>query len=218
MAYSLAVVILIAAVALAMPGAPDFAPHIYADGEAWGAKVTTELPAPKDKMMDSFNKLFVIINDNNPQDQLPVAEAGPRNPMYAVVTPEAGMSYYFSKVVTMSFDEAGEKVTEELRKDGFSILTQVDVKETRRQKLDVGFREYQILGACNPPFTYQALKAEPRIGLMLPCNVIVQEDRIGRTDVAAIDPVASMAAVENNRFRDIGNEVRAKLSRAVESL
>lgn len=128
------------------------------------------------------------------------------------------MSYYFSKVITMPFDEAVAKVTEELKKEGFGILTQIDVKETLKKKLDVDFREYRILGACNPPFAYQALQAEPRIGLMLPCNVIVQEYGEGQVEIAAVDPVASMAAVENDRLRDIGGEVRTKLSRVVDNL
>jgi uncharacterized protein (DUF302 family) len=128
------------------------------------------------------------------------------------------MSYYFSKVVTMPFDEAVEKVTEELKKEGFGILTEIDVKATLKKKLDVDFREYRILGACNPPFAYQALQAEARIGLMLPCNVIVQKTGEGQVEIAAIDPVASMAAVENEQLRDIGDEVRAKLSRVVDNL
>jgi uncharacterized protein (DUF302 family) len=128
------------------------------------------------------------------------------------------MSYYFSKVVSIPFDEAVERVTEELKKEGFGILTDIDVKETLRKKLDIDFRDYRILGACNPPFAYQALQAEPRIGLMLPCNVIVQKSGEGQVEVAAIDPVASMAAVDNDRLGAIGNEVRAKLKSVVDSV
>jgi uncharacterized protein (DUF302 family) len=128
------------------------------------------------------------------------------------------MGYYSSKVVTMPFDQAVDEVTEGLKKEGFGILTQIDVKETLRKKLDVDFMEYRILGACNPPFAYQALQVEPRIGLMLPCNVIVREYGEGRVEIAAIDPVASMAAVENDQLRDIGNEVGARLRRVIESI
>jgi uncharacterized protein (DUF302 family) len=128
------------------------------------------------------------------------------------------MSYYFSKKLTMPFAEAVARVTEELKKEGFGILTQIDVRETLKKKLDVEFREYRILGACNPPFAYQALKAEDKIGLMLPCNVIVQESGEDTTEVAAIDPVASMSAVENDRLRSIADQVRAKLERVIDNL
>src|SRR4030066_1084925 len=99
------------------------------------------------------------------------------------------MSYYFSKTLQLSFDVAVAKAVEELKKEGFGILTEIDVKETLKKKLNVDFRKYKILGACNPPFAYQALQAEDKIGLMLPCNIIVQEIPDGQTVVAAIDPV-----------------------------
>ena len=128
------------------------------------------------------------------------------------------MGYYFSKTLTMPFGETVTRVTEELKKEGFGILTQIDLKETLKKRLNVEFREYRILGACNPPFAYQALKAEDKIGLMLPCNVIVQETGEGKTEVAAIDPVASTSAVENDELRSIADQVSAKLSRVIENL
>lgn len=128
------------------------------------------------------------------------------------------MEYCFSKRVDMSYGEAVAKVTEELRKEGFGVLTEIDVRATLKKKLDVDFRDYVILGACNPPFAYEALKAEERIGLMLPCNVIVQVTPDGATEVAAIDPVASMAAVGNPDLEPLGLEVREKMKRIVEAV
>jgi uncharacterized protein (DUF302 family) len=128
------------------------------------------------------------------------------------------MSYYFSKTLNLPFDDAVVRVTEELKKEGFGVLTDIDVRATMKKKLDVDFRNYRILGACNPPFAHQALLAEDKIGTMLPCNVIVQELAAGRVEVAAIDPVASMAAVNNPQLGAVGMEVRAKLERVVASL
>ena len=128
------------------------------------------------------------------------------------------MSYYFSKTLDLPFDDAIARVTEELKKEGFGVLTDIDVRATMKKKLDVDFRNYRILGACNPPFAHQALLAEDKIGTMLPCNVIVQEHAPGVVEVAAIDPVASMAAVDNAQLGAVGMEVRAKLQRVVESL
>ena len=128
------------------------------------------------------------------------------------------MSYYFSKTLNLSFDDAIARVTEELKKEGFGVLTDIDVRATMKKKLDVDFRNYRILGACNPPFAHQALLAEDKIGTMLPCNVIVQEHAPGVVEVAAIDPVASMSAVNNPQLGAVGLEVRAKLQRVVESL
>ena len=128
------------------------------------------------------------------------------------------MSYYFSKTLNVSFDEAVARVTEELKKGGFGVLTEIDVKETLKKKLNVDFRKYRILGACNPPYAYKALQAEDKIGLMLPCNVIVQELPGGKIEVAAIDPVASMAAVDNPKLRDVGERVRAKLKAVIDNL
>jgi len=128
------------------------------------------------------------------------------------------LSYYFSKTLNVSFDEAVARVTEELKKGGFGVLTEIDVKETLKKKLNVDFRKYRILGACNPPYAYKALQAEDKIGLMLPCNVIVQELPGGKVEVAAIDPVASMAAVNNPNLRDVGEQVRAKLKAVIDNL
>jgi len=128
------------------------------------------------------------------------------------------MGYYFSKTLKVSFDEAIAKVTDELKKGGFGVLTEIDVKETLKKKLNVDFRRYKILGACNPPYAYKALQAEDKIGLMLPCNVIVQELPGGKVEVAAIDPVASMAAIDNPKLRDVGEQVRAKLKAVIDNL
>ena len=128
------------------------------------------------------------------------------------------MSYYFSKTLNLPFDDAIVRVTEELKKEGFGVLTDIDVRATMKKKLDLDFRNYRILGACNPPFAHQALLAEDKIGTMLPCNVIVQEHAAGLVEVAAIDPVASMAAVDNTQLGAVGMEVRAKLQRVVASL
>ncbi len=127
------------------------------------------------------------------------------------------MIYYFSKTIDLDFDSAIIKVTEELKKEGFGILTDIDVKATLKKKLGVDFHKYRILGACNPPFAYQALQAEDKIGTMLPCNVIVQE-RDGKTEVSAIDPLASMQAVKNEALADIAQEVRLKLRTVIEKL
>ncbi|MGD9139934.1 MAG: DUF302 domain-containing protein [bacterium] len=125
------------------------------------------------------------------------------------------MSYCYSKVVALSFDEAIARVTEELGKEGFGVLTEIDVKATLRKRLDVDFRDYRILGACNPPYAYEALKAEERIGLMLPCNVIVRVTAEGETEVAAINPAASMAAVGNPALEPMGLEVGEKLKKVI---
>jgi uncharacterized protein (DUF302 family) len=128
------------------------------------------------------------------------------------------MSYYFSKTVDMSFEKAMSRVIEELKREGFGILTEIDVKETLHRKLDVVFPEYTILGACNPPFAYRALQAEPRIGLMLPCNVIVREVEDGKIEVSAVDPLASMQSIQNKELQAIAGEIQLKLKKAVEQL
>lgn len=128
------------------------------------------------------------------------------------------MSYYFTKELNISFDAAIAKVTEELKKEGFGILTDIDVKATLKKKLDVDFRPYRILGACNPPFAFQALQTEDKIGTMLPCNVVVQEKTPGKVEVTSIDPVASMAAVNNPSLRTVGEQVREKLKRVIDNL
>jgi uncharacterized protein (DUF302 family) len=127
------------------------------------------------------------------------------------------MSYYFSKTLNISFDGAIARTTEELKKEGFGILTDIDVKATLKKKMDVDFRKYRILGACNPQYAYQALLKEDKIGTMLPCSVIVQELSEGRVEVAAIDPIASMQAVKNPELADIARQVQAKLKKVIES-
>ncbi len=127
------------------------------------------------------------------------------------------MSYYFSKTVDYDFDQAIDKITEELKKEGFGILTEIDVKETFKKKLDVDFRKYKILGACNPNMAYQAIQDEPRIGTMLPCNVIVQELENGKVEVSAVDPVASMMAVKNDKLGEVAKDVRNKLQKVMEN-
>ena len=128
------------------------------------------------------------------------------------------MSYYFSKIVDLSFDDAVQKVTDALKKEGFGVLTEIDVKTTLKKKLDVEFRNYRILGACNPTFAYQALRNERMIGAMLPCNVIVQEVEDGKTEVAAIDPVASMQAIQNPKLGEIADTVRSKLKSVIDNV
>lgn len=128
------------------------------------------------------------------------------------------MSYYFSKTVDMSFKKAISRVIEELKKEGFGILTEIDVKETLKRKMDVDFPDYTILGACNPPFAYRALQAEPKIGTMLPCNIVVQKLDDGKIDVAAVDPLASMQAIQNNELQTIAEEIQLKLIKVIEQL
>jgi len=128
------------------------------------------------------------------------------------------MSYYFTKTLDVSFDEAITRVTEELKKEGFGILTDIDVKETLKKKMNMDFKKYRILGACNPPFAYKSLQAEDKIGLMLPCNVVVQEISDGEIEVAAIDPIASMQAIENPKLREVAEQVRDKLKTVIDNL
>jgi uncharacterized protein (DUF302 family) len=128
------------------------------------------------------------------------------------------MSYYIQKELAMSFEKALERVKEELQKEGFGVLTEIDVQDTFKKKISVDFRKYRILGACNPGFAHQALQQEPRIGLLLPCNVIVQESAGGKTEVAAIDPVASMQRVENDGLTGVATQVKEKLQRVIAAL
>ena len=121
------------------------------------------------------------------------------------------MSYYFNKVITgKSFDEAIEQVTAELKKEGFGVLTEIDVKETLKNKIDVDFKKYKILGACNPHFAYKALQSEDKIGVFLPCNVIVEEHENGVIEVSAVDPIASMSAAGNETLGNLASEVQQK--------
>lgn len=128
------------------------------------------------------------------------------------------MSYYFTKILDTNFDQSIEKVTEELKKEGFGILTEIDVKETFKKKLDVDFRKYRILGACNPTLAHKAIQEESRIGTMLPCNVIVQELENGKTEVSAVNPVASMQAVKNDQLEPVASEVKEKLEKVISNL
>ncbi len=129
----------------------------------------------------------------------------------------AAMAYYFEKTLDAGFDEAMARAKAALKAEGFGILTEIDVRQAMREKLGKEFRPYRILGACNPPLAYQALQAEDKIGVMLPCNVIVQQTDRG-TQVAAIDPAASMAVVQNESLARVAAEVREKLRKVIESL
>jgi uncharacterized protein (DUF302 family) len=128
------------------------------------------------------------------------------------------MNYYNTKLINLSFEDAIIKVTDELKKEGFGVLTEIDVKETMKKKLDVDFRKYKILGACNPPFAYKALQAEDKIGTMLPCNVIVQENKDGKTEVATINPLVSMQVVNNPELLSVASQVSDKLKRVLEAV
>jgi uncharacterized protein (DUF302 family) len=128
------------------------------------------------------------------------------------------MQYYFTKKIESSFDDAIQRVTENLKTEGFGILSEIDVKATLKKKLEVDFYNYKILGACNPPFAYKALLSEDKIGTMLPCNVIVQERIPGQIEVSAIDPVASMQAIENLNLQEIAIEIRRRLQKVIEQL
>lgn len=128
------------------------------------------------------------------------------------------MSYYFSKTLTTSFDEAVRRTTEALKREGFGIITEIDVKDTFKKKINVDFRSYRILGACNPGLAYEALQIEDKVGTMLPCNLVVQDIDGSQTEVAAIDPVASMQAIDNPRLKQAAERVQAKLRKVIETL
>ena len=128
------------------------------------------------------------------------------------------MSYYFSKIVDDSFDDAIERVTARLADAGFGVLTTIDVSGTLKKKIDVDFQRYTILGACNPGFAHKALQAEDKIGVMLPCNVIVQETSDGKVEVAAVDPMASMMAIQNETLGGIATQVQGLLKGVIEGL
>lgn len=129
------------------------------------------------------------------------------------------MSYHISKtIVNISFNQAIERVTEELKKEGFGVLTEIDVKAILKKKLDVDFRKYTILGACNPAYAYKALQAEYKIGTMLPCNVVVQEKEDGNIEVSAVNPIASMQAVQNESLAGIADEIKQKLQTVIDAL
>ncbi len=128
------------------------------------------------------------------------------------------MPYYLSKMLPISFDDAVTRTTDALKKEGFGIITEIDVKETLKKKLGVDFPSYRILGACNPALAYEALKLEDKVGTMLPCNVVVRDAGGGQTEVAAIDPVASMQAIDNPELKRAAQQVRARLERVVAQL
>lgn len=126
------------------------------------------------------------------------------------------MEYTFDKTLKgISFEDALVRVTDELKKEGFGIITEIDVRETFKNKLDVDFRNYKILGACNPGFAYKAIQAESKIGALLPCNVIVQENAAGDIEVSAIDPEVSMSSVKNDNLSGIASEVKNKLKKVI---
>ena len=129
------------------------------------------------------------------------------------------MSYYIeTRLHNIPFEEAISKVTDELKNEGFGVLTEIDLKTTLKKKLDVDFYNYRILGACNPPYAHKALLAENKIGTMLPCNVIVQEREPGEIEVSAVDPIASMQAIENPELGTLAQEIRDKLKKVIEAL
>jgi len=128
------------------------------------------------------------------------------------------MSYYLGKVLPIAFDEAVTRTMDALKKEGFGIITEIDVKETLKKKIGVDFPSYRILGACNPALAYEALKLENKVGTMLPCNVVVRDAGGGQTEVAAIDPVASMQAIDNPELKRAAEQVRAKLEKVVAEL
>lgn len=128
------------------------------------------------------------------------------------------MSYHFTKAKSGDFDAVVEEVTEALKTEGFGVLTEIDVKQTLKKKLDIDFPRYKILGACNPNFAHQALKVENKIGTMLPCNVIVQEKEGGTVEVSAVNPVESMSSVENPELAKIAGEVKDRLQKIIDDL
>lgn len=128
------------------------------------------------------------------------------------------MSYYLGKMLPITFDEAVARMIDALKEEGFGIITEIDVKETLKKKIGIDFPSYRILGACNPALAYEALKLEDKVGTMLPCNVVVRDAGGGQTEVAAIDPVASMQAIDNPELKRAAQQVRAQLERVVAQL
>lgn len=128
------------------------------------------------------------------------------------------MRYYLAKTLSTSFDDALERAAEALKAEGFGVITQIDIRDTLKRKINADFRPYTILGACNPALAFEALKLEDKVGTMLPCNVIVQQLRPGEVEVAAVDPVASMQAIQNRELADKAEAVRRKLEKVVQSL
>lgn len=128
------------------------------------------------------------------------------------------MSYYFNTTIASDFESVKKKVIDELGKEGFGILSEIDVQTTFKKKLNVDFRKYQILGACNPTFAHKAIGAEDKVGTMLPCNVILQELENGQIEVAAINATASMQAIENSEVEEIAKEISKKLQKVIAAL
>ena len=128
------------------------------------------------------------------------------------------MEYYFSKTLDASFDEAVQRTTDLLKAEGFGIISEINIHEKLKEKLGVDFKKYRILGACNPGYAYKALMIEDKIGTILPCNVVVIDQGNGRTEVSAVNPVASMMAIENSNLESIASEVTEKLKRVIETL
>jgi uncharacterized protein (DUF302 family) len=128
------------------------------------------------------------------------------------------MAYYFNKVLSIGFNDAIARTTDALKREGFGIITEIDVKDTLKKKINVDFRNYRILGACNPALAHEALQIEDKIGTMLPCNVVVQDLGGGKTEIAAIDPVASMQAIDNPRLRQAAERVQALLKKVIACL
>jgi len=128
------------------------------------------------------------------------------------------MSYYLAKILPIAFDDAVARTIEAPKKESFGVLTDIDVKETLKKKIGVDFPSYRILGACNPALAHEALKLEDKVGTMLPCNVVVRDAGNGRTEVAAIDPVASMQAIDNPELKRAAAQVRVKLKSVIEAL
>lgn len=128
------------------------------------------------------------------------------------------MKYYFEKTLNSDFESTVEKTKEALKSEGFGVLSEIDLHETLKAKLNVDFRRYKILGACNPPFAYQALQEEDNIGTMLPCNVIIQEFEKNKVKVTAVDPVASLSAIDNPKIRDIAEKIQEKLKLVIDKI
>lgn len=128
------------------------------------------------------------------------------------------MTYYFAKTLAASFDDAIRRTVAALTAEGFGVITEIDLKETLKRKLGVEFRNYRILGACNPALAYEALQLEDKVGAMLPCNVVVQEITDGQCEIAAIDPVASMQAIDNPALQEAAGQIQAKLKRVIDQL
>lgn len=128
------------------------------------------------------------------------------------------MSYYLARTLPIAFDEAVTRTMDALQKEGFGVLTDIDVKATLKKKIGVDFPSYRILGACNPALAHEALKLENKVGTMLPCNVVIRDAGNGQTEVAAIDPVASMQAIDNPELKRAAGQVRAKLERMIAAL